>query len=82
MLKFSTPTPKPNYNSGTLPAGDLKNEERILEWLLLEKNPGSEVIEELAGQELQEQITRSDAIAVYFCKSPNTGHCNHLGTQG
>ncbi|XP_043221612.1 uncharacterized protein LOC122381465 isoform X21 [Amphibalanus amphitrite] len=47
-------------------AGDLKNEERILEWLLVEKNPGSEVIEELSGQELQKQIDISDAIAVYF----------------
>ncbi|XP_037080856.1 uncharacterized protein LOC119101604 isoform X10 [Pollicipes pollicipes] len=47
-------------------AGDIKNEERILEWLLLEKNPGSEMIEELAGQELQNQISSSGAIAVYF----------------
>jgi len=47
-------------------AGDLKNEERILEWLLTEKNPGSEVIEELAGPELQQEISHSESIAVYF----------------
>ena len=58
-------TPPPRLR----PSGDLKNEDRILEWLLVEKNPGSEVIEELAGRELLHQIEHSDAIAVFFCES-------------
>ncbi|XP_043240594.1 uncharacterized protein LOC122391084 isoform X5 [Amphibalanus amphitrite] len=57
-------------------AGDLKNEERILEWLLVEKNPGSEVIEELSGQELQKQIDISDAIAVYFWNASVCDGCD------
>ena len=59
-------------------AGDLYDEEAILNWLLTQKNPGGDVIEDLEGQKLKRLIEESPSIAVYFCKSdiafkpPNT----------
>lgn len=50
-------------------AGDLYDEEAILNWLLTQKNPGGDIIEDLEGQKLKKLIEESPAIAVYFCKS-------------
>lgn len=50
-------------------AGDLYDEEAILNWLLTQKNPGGDVIEDLEGQKLKRLIEESPSIAVYFCKS-------------
>ena len=49
-------------------AGDLYDEEAILNWLLTQKNPGGDVIEDLEGQKLKKLIEESTSIAVYFCK--------------
>lgn len=49
-------------------AGDLYDEEAILNWLLTQKNPGGDVIEDLEGQKLKKLIEESPSIAVYFCK--------------
>jgi len=49
-------------------AGDLYDEEAILNWLLTQKNPGNDVIEDLEGARLKRLIEESPAIAVYFCK--------------
>lgn len=49
-------------------AGDLYDEEAILNWLLTQKNPGGDVIEDLEGQKLKKLIEGSSSIAVYFCK--------------
>lgn len=49
-------------------AGDLYDEEGILNWLLTQKNPGGDVIEDLEGHRLKKLIEESPAIAVYFCK--------------
>lgn len=49
-------------------AGDLYDEEAILNWLLTQKNPGGDVIEDLEGQKLKRLIEESPAIAVYFCE--------------
>ena len=49
-------------------AGDLYDEEAILNWLLTQKNPGGDVIEDLEGQKLKKLIEESNSIAVYFCK--------------
>ena len=49
-------------------AGDLYDEEAILTWLLTQKNPGGDVIEDLEGQKLKRLIEESPAIAVYFCE--------------
>lgn len=53
-------------------AGDLKNEERILEWLLLQKDPSSDMIEEFEDEELVEVIRKTEFVAVYFCKLRNS----------
>lgn len=49
-------------------AGDMKNEERILEWLLVQKDPSSEMIEDLQDDQLVEYIRRNEYVAVYFCE--------------
>ncbi len=40
----------------SLNAGDLYDEEAILNWLLTQKNPGGDVIEDLEGQRLKKLI--------------------------
>ncbi|CAG0890984.1 unnamed protein product [Cyprideis torosa] len=47
--------------------GDLKNEERILEWLLAEKDPSGDIIEDMSGDKLRKLISKSESVAVYFC---------------
>lgn len=49
-------------------AGDLNNEDEILNWLMTQKNPGGDVIEDLEGSKLLALIEESSALAVYFCK--------------
>lgn len=48
--------------------GDLYDEGEILNWLLTQKDPSGEVIEELEGEELLKAIQKSESLAVYFCK--------------
>ena len=48
--------------------GDLKREESILEWLMVQKDPSNDAIEELEGEELRKTIESSEAIAVFICK--------------
>lgn len=54
--------------------GDLYEEEQILTWLLTQKDPSGDVIEDLEGERLVQLIEESGSIAVYFCKfsSPRT----------
>ncbi|XP_015589840.1 uncharacterized protein LOC107265186 isoform X5 [Cephus cinctus] len=47
-------------------AGDLYDEEQILQWLLTQKDPSGEVIEALEGEDLLHLIRESDSLAVYF----------------
>ncbi|XP_045519789.1 uncharacterized protein LOC123711315 isoform X2 [Pieris brassicae] len=47
-------------------AGDLYDEQQLLSWLLVQKNPAGDVIEALEGQELLDLIDDSSSIAVYF----------------
>ncbi|XP_041971080.1 uncharacterized protein LOC121727357 isoform X7 [Aricia agestis] len=47
-------------------AGDLYDEQQLLNWLLTQKNPSGDVIEALEGQELIDLIESSTSIAVYF----------------
>ncbi|XP_075212452.1 hulk isoform X4 [Lycorma delicatula] len=47
-------------------AGDLYDEGEILNWLLTQKDPSGEVIEELEGEELLRAIHKSESLAVYF----------------
>ncbi|XP_045120696.1 uncharacterized protein LOC123510033 isoform X14 [Portunus trituberculatus] len=46
--------------------GDMKNEENLLAWLLTEKDPTADFIEDMDGEVLQRVIRDADAIAVYF----------------
>jgi hypothetical protein len=46
----------------------LYDEEAILNWLMTQKNPGGDVIEDLEGQRLLTLIEESGSIAVYFCE--------------
>ncbi|EEB16861.1 predicted protein [Pediculus humanus corporis] len=55
-------------------AGDLYDEEQILQWLLTQKDPSGDAIEELDGENLKKIIRDSDYLAVYFC-SENCGQC-------
>ena len=48
--------------------GDLYEEEQILTWLLTQKDPSGDVIEDLEGERLINLIEESGSIAVYFCK--------------
>ena len=59
----------PNKCSFYFP-GDLYEEEQILTWLLTQKDPSGDVIEDLEGERLINLIEESGSIAVYFCKLP------------
>lgn len=59
-------------------AGDLKNEERLLEWLLIQKDPTSDMIEEYEDDALVEVIRKQEFVAVYFCNNPNSLICAHI----
>ena len=48
--------------------GDLKREESILEWLMVQKDPSNDAIEELEGENLRNIVESSDAVAVFVCK--------------
>ncbi|XP_073943326.1 hulk isoform X2 [Choristoneura fumiferana] len=47
-------------------AGDLYDEQQLLNWLLTQKNPSGDVIEALEGQELLKLIEEEGSLAVYF----------------
>lgn len=49
-------------------AGDLYDENQILTWLTMQKDPSSDVIEDLEGENLLHMIRESESLAVYFCK--------------
>lgn len=56
------------FNTNKKKIGDLYEEEQILNWLMTQKDPGGEVIEDLEGDRLVNLIEESGSIAVYFCK--------------
>jgi hypothetical protein len=49
-------------------AGDLKNEDAVIEWLLVQKDPTNEAIEEEDGPGVRNVIENSEAVAVYICE--------------
>lgn len=49
-------------------AGDLYDEQAILQWLLIQKDPSGDVIELFEGSELMGLIEKEEALAIYFCK--------------
>ena len=55
-------------------AGDIKNEDSILEWLLVQMDPSNEAIEDAEGEELESAIENYDSIAVFICKKNRKIH--------
>lgn len=49
-------------------AGDLYDEQLILQWLLTQKDPSGDIIELVEGSELMEMIQHQEALAIYFCE--------------
>ncbi|XP_059471929.1 uncharacterized protein LOC132194579 isoform X6 [Neocloeon triangulifer] len=47
-------------------AGDLYDEDKILQWLMTQKDPTGEVIEHYMGDELRHLINTAESMAVYF----------------
>ncbi|XP_043272030.1 uncharacterized protein [Venturia canescens] len=47
-------------------AGDLYDEDQILQWLMTQKDPSGDMIEALEGEELLHLIRESKGLAVYF----------------
>ncbi|XP_044757514.1 uncharacterized protein LOC123315746 isoform X4 [Coccinella septempunctata] len=47
-------------------AGDLYDEQQILQWLMIQKDPSGDVIEAAEGANLLDLIQKTDALAVYF----------------
>ncbi|XP_008203455.2 uncharacterized protein LOC100118209 isoform X2 [Nasonia vitripennis] len=47
-------------------AGDLYDEQQILQWLMTQKDPSGEMIEEKEGEDLLNMIRESESLAVYF----------------
>lgn len=48
--------------------GDLYEEQDILNWLLTQKDPSGDVIDEVEGEALLKTIQEAEALAVYFCE--------------
>ncbi|XP_054268035.1 uncharacterized protein LOC128989922 isoform X4 [Macrosteles quadrilineatus] len=57
-------------------AGDLYEEQDILNWLLTQKDPSGDVIDEVNGDELLKTIQESEALAVYFWNKTLCDLCN------
>ncbi|CAG9815355.1 unnamed protein product [Phaedon cochleariae] len=57
-------------------AGDLYDEQQILQWLLTQKDPSGDVIEAREGSELIAMIDNEDALAVYFWNKTLCDLCN------
>ena len=56
-------------------AGDLKNEEAVLEWLLVQKDPSNEAIEESQGDSLLNTIEDTESVAVFVYSQTDCENC-------
>jgi len=61
--------------------GDLKREESILEWLMVQKDPSNDAIEELEGDELRKSVESSDAVAVFVYSHEECENCLETLTE-
>ncbi|XP_067132038.1 uncharacterized protein [Centruroides vittatus] len=55
--------------------GDLKEEEKVLDWLVSQKDPRSERIEEFEGDALKALIENSESVAIYFYDKAKCSPC-------
>ncbi|XP_037043203.1 uncharacterized protein LOC119079410 isoform X8 [Bradysia coprophila] len=55
-----------NSKEPVIYAGDLYEEDQILNWLMTQKDPGGDVIEDIEGERLITLIEESGSMAVYF----------------
>ncbi|EDV59792.2 uncharacterized protein Dere_GG10803, isoform E [Drosophila erecta] len=67
---------KPTSKEPVIYAGDLYEEEQILTWLVTQKDPSGDVIEDLEGERLVHLIEESGSIAVYFWNKTKCDICN------
>lgn len=63
ILFFKTGSKEP-----VIYAGDLYDEQQILQWLMTQQDPAGDVIEATGGNDLISMIEEEEALAVYFCK--------------
>ena len=56
-------------------AGDIKNEDSILEWLLVQMDPSNEAIDDQEGDELADSIENDDSIAVFIYSQEDCESC-------
>ena len=56
-------------------AGDLKNEEAVLEWLLVQKDPSNEAIEDSEGDSLLRVIEDTESVAVFVYSQTECENC-------
>ncbi|XP_076258660.1 hulk isoform X3 [Rhynchophorus ferrugineus] len=58
-------------------AGDLYDEQQILQWLLTQKDPSGDIIEASEGSDLVHLIDKEEALAVYFY-GDDCDQCSHI----
>jgi len=61
--------------------GDLKREEAILEWLMIQKDPSNEAIEEQEGEDLRNTVENADAVAVFIYSHDSCDSCLAVLTE-
>ncbi|XP_044757512.1 uncharacterized protein LOC123315746 isoform X2 [Coccinella septempunctata] len=63
-------------------AGDLYDEQQILQWLMIQKDPSGDVIEAAEGANLLDLIQKTDALAVYFWNKTLCDLCSEQEQNG
>ncbi|XP_055690225.1 uncharacterized protein LOC129793827 isoform X4 [Lutzomyia longipalpis] len=67
---------KSNSKEPVIYAGDIYEEQDILNWLLTQKDPGGDVIEDLEGAKLMQMIEDSSSLAIFFWNKTQCDICN------
>ncbi|XP_030752651.1 uncharacterized protein LOC115879799 isoform X2 [Sitophilus oryzae] len=62
-------------------AGDLYDEQQILQWLMTQKDPSGDIIEAAEGSELITMIDNEEALAVYFWNKTLCEICSEEAEQ-
>ncbi|XP_065578951.1 uncharacterized protein LOC136039286 isoform X4 [Artemia franciscana] len=69
---------KPGQSDPVIYAGDLKSEERLLDWMIIQKDPTLDQIEEIEGQELIDFIRKKEFISVFFYNEEDCEKCTEV----